>query len=222
MKIWYYAVGQEHMGPISEGELRDLIKQGQATWETLLWRDGMSAWQPVSELPEFSAAFVTPPTLPLKPPPVQALPVVAVANVAIDAKRSLPLQSRPWPRFWARSIDTLLLGPVIIFGAAVAFIFHAPDLYLQMMAMNAGLLGIIVLPALGLLLAILMVLTGTTPGKAIVGVRVLVPEGRNRVAFFFSRELKVWAAEWGLGIPILNLYTQSRQYSLLAASQPAS
>ncbi|MBY5443799.1 MULTISPECIES: RDD family protein [Rhizobium] len=222
MKTWYYAVGQEHKGPITEEELHDLIKRGQIIKETPLWQEGMSTWVPAAELSEISAGFVVLPPLPVQPPPVQAGKAAPTTHVEADAKPSAPLQSRPWPRFWARLIDTLLIGSIIIFAAAIAFVIYAPDLYLHMISMNDGVIGIIVLPITGLVLAILMILTGTTPGKAIIGVRVPVPEGRSRFAFFLSRELKVWAAGWGLGIPFLNLYTQSRQYRLLAAGQPTS
>ncbi|MGO8489894.1 RDD family protein [Rhizobium ruizarguesonis] len=222
MKNWYYAVGQEHRGPISEEELRDLIKQGQLTKETLLWQEGMSTWQRASELPELSAAFIAPPPLPAMPPAVPSAPTTPIGKVTADAQLPTHLKSRPWPRFWARVIDTMLIGPIIFFGAALAAVVYAPDLYLRMMSMNDGLLGIIVLPIVGLVLAILMILTGTTLGKAIIGVRVRVPDGKNRIAFFLSRELRVWAAGWGLGLPIVNLFTQSRQYRLLAAGRPAS
>lgn len=222
VKTWHYAVGQEHNGPISEEELRDLIKRGQITKETLLWQEGMSTWVPAAELSEISASFAVLPLLPVQPPPVQQEKVAPTIHVEADAKPSTPLLSRPWPRFWARLIDTLLIGTIIVFAAAITFVIYAPDLYLHMISMNDGVIGIIVLPITGLVLAILMVLTGTTPGKAIIGVRVPVPEGRSRFAFFLSRELRVWAAGWGFGIPLLNLYTQSRQYRLLAAGQPTS
>ncbi len=43
---WYYAVGQEQKGPITEAQLQALAKDGAITGETLVWREGLADWQP--------------------------------------------------------------------------------------------------------------------------------------------------------------------------------
>jgi len=42
---WYYAEGGKQLGPIEEAELDDLVRQGVVRDETLVWREGMAAWQ---------------------------------------------------------------------------------------------------------------------------------------------------------------------------------
>jgi uncharacterized RDD family membrane protein YckC len=42
---WYYAEGGKQLGPIEEAELDDLVRQGVVRDETLVWREGMGAWQ---------------------------------------------------------------------------------------------------------------------------------------------------------------------------------
>ena len=42
---WYYAEGGKQLGPIEESELDELVRQGVVRNETLVWREGMAAWQ---------------------------------------------------------------------------------------------------------------------------------------------------------------------------------
>lgn len=218
MANWYYAVGQDQKGPISEDELRSLIKSGQINRETYVWYEGMDAWQRAAEHPDLSNAFVAPPPLPTALPP--RLPPPAFEPPAVNA--GVVLTSRPWPRFWARFIDNLILVPLFGFCIGLWAVLYAPDVYLQIVTMNGALFGVLLLPLVTLFLAVCMIATGTTFGKAIVGVRVPVPSGRSRIGFFLSREFKVWAAGLGIGIPFVALFTQVRQYRRLAAGQAAS
>ena len=43
---WYYAVGGEQKGPVSEQEFQRLAQQGVVTPQTLVWREGLAEWQP--------------------------------------------------------------------------------------------------------------------------------------------------------------------------------
>ena len=43
---WYYAVGSQQQGPVSEDQLRGLIKDGVVTGDTRVWREGMADWLP--------------------------------------------------------------------------------------------------------------------------------------------------------------------------------
>ena len=43
---WYYAVGTDRKGPVSEDEFQRLVGQGVITSGTLVWREGMANWQP--------------------------------------------------------------------------------------------------------------------------------------------------------------------------------
>jgi len=43
---WYYAVGADHKGPVSEEEFQRLVQQGVVTSQTLVWHEGMANWQP--------------------------------------------------------------------------------------------------------------------------------------------------------------------------------
>ncbi len=43
---WYYAVGEDRKGPVSEEEFQRLVQQGVITSQTLVWHEGMANWQP--------------------------------------------------------------------------------------------------------------------------------------------------------------------------------
>lgn len=44
--MWYYAQGQEQVGPLDEAAFRQALQAGQIGPDTLVWRDGMGDWQP--------------------------------------------------------------------------------------------------------------------------------------------------------------------------------
>lgn len=49
---WYYARGEEQVGPLSESDFQQLIEQGAIGPETLVWHPGMSEWQPYAKVTE--------------------------------------------------------------------------------------------------------------------------------------------------------------------------
>lgn len=42
---WYYAEGGRQVGPVEESVLDELVRQGTVRDDTLVWREGMAAWQ---------------------------------------------------------------------------------------------------------------------------------------------------------------------------------
>lgn len=49
---WYYAKKQERIGPVSETTLQHLFETQAIGPSTLVWREGMEAWQRLSEVPD--------------------------------------------------------------------------------------------------------------------------------------------------------------------------
>lgn len=56
---WHYAEGKEQRGPFSDQEIRDFIATGRITRATLVWRKGMSTWQPAQDTELFGAPPLT-------------------------------------------------------------------------------------------------------------------------------------------------------------------
>ena len=44
---WFYALGGKQQGPVDDAYLDSLIAAGTVNGETLVWREGMSGWQPL-------------------------------------------------------------------------------------------------------------------------------------------------------------------------------
>lgn len=55
---WHYAEGGQQRGPVDETEFQNLVRSGKIGPETLVWREGMSNWQPYAQVtaPAASAA----------------------------------------------------------------------------------------------------------------------------------------------------------------------
>jgi len=49
---WFYAIGNETLGPVSKKDLMQMLSQGEISENTLVWIKGMSNWTPFSSLEE--------------------------------------------------------------------------------------------------------------------------------------------------------------------------
>src|SRR5579864_8688570 len=85
---WYYAQGGKQMGPVEESALDGLITAGVVRDDTLVWHEGMVAWQPHAAVRGSRAAIPG-----IFPPPFLALRYAGF-----------------WIRFLARFIDGMILG----------------------------------------------------------------------------------------------------------------
>jgi hypothetical protein len=63
-RSWYVASGGKQEGPYSEAQFRDLIGRGTVTPETLVWSEGMSAWQSAGDIPGLFLSGSRPPAFP--------------------------------------------------------------------------------------------------------------------------------------------------------------
>lgn len=68
---WFYAVGSERLGPITDQQLSNLIAAGTVSDTTLVWREGFANWQAWSEI---ATAHPLPPA-DAGAPPIPATPV---------------------------------------------------------------------------------------------------------------------------------------------------
>lgn len=220
MTSWYYAIGPQQHGPVTDEEMHAFIRERRVARETHVWHSGMDSWKAAAEVEDLNTAFAAlPPPL---PSPSEAAAVSLenerTADASILAASTL---ARPWPRFWARFIDLGLFSALLGFGIALALAYFAPELYLGLATIDGRVQGLLLLPVISLILAALMAVLGTTPGKAILGIKVKKLTGSNSFIFHLKREFKVWFAGLALGIPLIALFTQIHQYRRVAAGRPA-
>lgn len=114
-----------------------------------------------------------------------------------------PRLNLPWRRYWARNFDLLL------YNSAVSLLF-------ERFVLRESLTVLFTLVAMLLVEPLLLLLFGTTPGKAIFGIRVTDPED-GKLGYGEGLE-RTWMVLWegmALNIPLISLYFQYK--SLVAA-----
>ncbi len=142
---WFYAdeARQQH-GPVMADALQALLAQGQIHRDTLVWREGMSSWQPLGEVAEL-LPVTTPSVLPSsgigdvaqstptmvavqtnshqpEPLPGQTAWMAQGQAGAVEIDRSDIVYAGFWRRFAAYWLDSMVLGMlsyIIILPAAM-------------------------------------------------------------------------------------------------------
>jgi len=76
---WHLHVNGTNYGPFALDLLRSMIPTGQFSAQTMVWREGMTAWLPACTVPELAAVFMPTPVIPpvlntAMPPPMSVPP----------------------------------------------------------------------------------------------------------------------------------------------------
>jgi len=138
---------------------------------------------------------------------------VAEAEAATDVEDAGFEQAkevRPWVRYWARVLD------IYLFALVAGFVL--PLFSLDLLAVPGGDAGIGILILFLWMFAesFLLIMTGTTPGKWFLKVR-LIPEDDLDFTYLdaLKRSAKVWVMGTGMGVPIVSLVTLIISYNRL-------
>lgn len=67
MTQWFYGENGQQIGPLDDAQLNAAISEGRILPETLLWREGMTNWQPLHQLRANGGlyAYASPQTQPM-------------------------------------------------------------------------------------------------------------------------------------------------------------
>lgn len=138
------------------------------------------------------------------------------ANVA-------PSLAGPWSRYFARSIDLMILLSVLLTALYWVLPMVSPKLALQIYFVDWRLMSVLLVPFALLLNAIIITLFGNSLGKAIFAIRAEPLDGRARFGFGgnLMREFRVWTEGLVLCIPLLNLFTMIPAYRAVLRGAPA-
>lgn len=122
----------------------------------------------------------------------------------------VPRLNLPWRRYWARCFDFALYSSLL-------------DLLVLRLNISAGqgLIALSYLLAMLLTEPLLLHLFGTTPGKAIFGIRVTDPDG-GHLSYGDGLE-RTWLVLWegeGLRIPLVTLYFHYKSYTAVESGNP--
>lgn len=94
--IWYIALGSASQGPFTAAEMTEKFRSGQIQQKTYVFRQGMTKWEFLDQLPEL-LSLVTRPVA--APPPVAVADLPAIANpaVAVEPVAASPVAQEPAP-----------------------------------------------------------------------------------------------------------------------------
>jgi uncharacterized RDD family membrane protein YckC len=168
-----------------------MLDGGAVTFDDIVWVEGTEGWIPLNEVEGIY----------LRPAPELG-----------DALVEEGPQTRPWVRYWARSIDIALI--CIIVGIPIGVVLpdelnnRLVDQLIQFLALTLWI------PIEAALIATF----GCTPGKALLRVRVSNKNGSN-LSFgqALSRSFGVWLMGLGTGlIPLVTLVTSLFAYNRLS------
>jgi|GEM_PF-3376855 len=146
--IWYYAVGQEQKGPVSEAELIGLYQAGTINDDTLVWRDGMANWAPYRQAgPGRSQAATVPEPL--------SLPAVSAESGFSEAQAKQAVQGPSIGLLVTGilvALDSLLAILLNIFGVAIQLPsgFGDPEIERMLKMMDSGMGLVVSVVKLGL------------------------------------------------------------------------
>lgn len=138
--------------------------------------------------------------------PVEAmLETGAVAQPPIAPEAVAGEQVRPWVRYAARTLDLWLFA--LVFGFVLGV--FAPSV----LAYGDVVLGLPVMFVYLFVEPMLLATWGTTPGKALLRVRLREANGEKLVYIeALNRCFAVWFRGLGMGLPIVSLITQIVAY----------
>jgi uncharacterized RDD family membrane protein YckC len=199
MDIWLIRDG-EKTGPVPDYEIRKRIESGDITAETHVWHHGLDGWTAISQVPLYRNHFDRADALTEKS---VSEPVIAPGS---DLLAPAPPPAPPpgvMRRFWARWLDLQL------YSAFWWLSIWAAGRDVESIYGNPWLIHSIYVPWF-VIETLLIHRFATTPGKWLLGIRVLNDDGSHlNLAAATWRSMRVLTIGIGLGWPILSLFCQA-------------
>jgi len=200
MEIWIIRNG-EKVGPIEDYEVRRRINAGEISPDSPAWHDGLDSWRPFSEIDLFKHEFSQ-----LKKPVEVSQPVEKVeipSASAVPVPPPLPQKPRLARRFFARWLD------LILYAAVWWLLMWYTRRNIEAILLNPWQMFLQFVPWF-VLEIILIHKFATTPGKALLGLRVVNSDGSLlTLAASMHRAIRVLIAGIGFGWPLLSIFCQT-------------
>ncbi len=55
--MWYYSQNNQQLGPVPEEQIKSMLRAASLSSSSLVWKEGMTDWKPVTEIPELAIAI---------------------------------------------------------------------------------------------------------------------------------------------------------------------
>jgi uncharacterized RDD family membrane protein YckC len=194
---WYYTIGGQTYGPVSESSLDEIVQTGKIPSDTLVWNNGMANWEPYDDVKPTSVAVVEDPARGQKGTNQQDQDYSECAGFLLRAG--------------AKILDAFLLA-VIVVGLAFASRFASQTMNQNGVAWETisvfGTVLMFIAAGLPFLYNFLMLAyDGATVGKKIFGIKVVEEDGQPLgCGVAFKRclvEAGCLVAAYGLGLIII-------------------
>lgn len=175
---WYYALDGERHGPVFEQDFARLVAARTVRADTLVWRAGMTEWQPWQEV----APTVRLPALDVPPPVPLRVEEAVTAEMAEPRLR----YGGFWIRLVAKIIDVLALAVLCNIAGALVFGGMAQELQTmdpqdpEAVGQAFRVLGLMLLVNSAISLGyswFFLAKFAATPGKLALGLRVVRADG---------------------------------------------
>lgn len=200
MEVWLIVSGKRS-GPYPDYEVRGRIEHGELEPEEKVWHEGLAEWTPLGELELFRKSFKDRPVEDVPPPlPMDYMERASAGNAGTKPRLHLTR------RFWARWTDLTAYSALWWLGmyfsgrdiaGAIGNLWLLLSMYLPWFALEAWLLQRF----------------GRTPGKWLMGLRVVNEDG-SPLALRASlwRSLRVMVTGIGFGWGLLSVLCQTMSW----------
>ena len=197
--LWWYRSldADQAVGPLERHSLEALIKEGTIDRSMMIREGSDGPWVVASANETFAPLFIT----------VLDLPVAS-----------------PSHRFFARIFDIWVLSVCVIFPLSyVLGLYSATYVRLIESPGMDKLSALLFLPVILFVEALIVGFFGNTPGKWLMGVKVVDYRGNPLTTVaYLKRNLRVWFSGLAVGVPIFGLATMYYQWNKLVSKGSTS
>lgn len=143
--------------------------------------------------------------------PTSAPKIAPPSADAIGDALEEPVQAKPWKRFVARLVDFMWEAPLV--GATVGYLgSNDASVNNWLQESDAMVLGVLLTPLVLAFDAFVVAMFSNSPGKALLGLRVVDKSMRALPAIdHLARNMRLWVSGLALGLPALNLFAMAYQ-----------
>ncbi len=221
---WYYVGGEERIGPLEQPSFDNLVSQGTISPETLVWREGMAEWKPYSETSQAPSAeqmagdhvactecggvFPKEEVIAFRGSYVcAACKPVFIAKITQGVASSAELN---YAGFWTRFVAKILDGWIVWIPINILCysLFEIEVVYAPEMAPAEAFFTLFSFYLVGISYTWLLTWKfGGTPGKLILGLRVVTANGEP---------IDLWRALGRVFAEYLNFFTLLIGYIIAA------